>query len=165
MRDRRTLMEAVRNPNIFFYWPKPKQWTKELWKPKPVRGFEVEAQAGDQKFIKTIDENDEDYQGFLRWNCDAKKRLQMYADCKDPVKCLNSGKYLPLLLFKLFKNMHIRRCFNHNITKNAQICEQTTDVIFSVLTKKERKVGQDPDFKEDLVLREKRLSERLKEEI
>ena len=71
----------------------------------------------------------------------------------------------PPLLFKLFKNMHIRRCFNHNITKNAQICEQTTDVIFSVLTKKERKVGQDPDFKEDLVLREKHLSERLKEEI
>ena len=61
--------------------------------------------------------------------------------------------------------MHIRRWFNYNITKNAQICEQTTDVTFSVLTNKERKVGQDPDFKEDLVLREKRLSERLKEEI
>ena len=46
-----------------------------------------------------------------------------YADCKDPVKCLNSGKCPPPLLFKLFKNMHIRRCFNHNITKNAQICD------------------------------------------
>ena len=86
-----------------------------------------------------------------------------YADCKDPVKCLNSGK-CPAPPFP-FKNMHIRRCFDYNITKNTQICEQTTDVIFSVLTKKERKVGQDPDFKEDLVLREKRLSERLKEEI
>ena len=71
----------------------------------------------------------------------------------------------PPFLFKLFKNMHIWRWFNYNITKNAQICEQTTDVIFSALTDKERKVGQDPDFREDLVLREKRLSERLKEEI
>ena len=37
--------------------------------------FEVEAQTRDQKLIKTIAENDENYQGFLRWNCEAKKRL------------------------------------------------------------------------------------------
>ena len=127
--------------------------------------FEVEDQTGDQKFIKTIDENDENYQGFLRWNCDAKKSLLTANTQIVKIQSNVSTVENTLLLFKLFKNMHIRRCFNHNITKNAQICEQTTDVIFSALTDKERKVGQDPDFREDLVLREKLLSERLKEEI
>ena len=69
---------------------------------------------------------DENYQGFLRWNCDAKKSLltanMQIVKIQSNVSTVENPP-LPPRLFKLFKNMHIWRCVNHNITKNAQICD------------------------------------------
>ena len=140
MRDRRTLMEAVRNQNSFFFiGQNPKSG------PKSFESSNLFRSRSPNKRPK-VNQNHRwewrELSGFSEMElwCQEEPFDRKYADCKDPVKCLNSGKYPPFL-FKLFKNMHIRRWFNYNITKNAQICEQTTDVIFSALTDKESGSG------------------------